>query len=150
MNQQRRFWRPLSCLLDDTPKKRTFGIVCAVANLHALRLVLALQSPIPSPLIHLTSGAQLVQVGSCIRPRKLYGWRYRLRSYVLRVKAECTAIVLSANERLRRSRSRPLPFQEETSDCVGVRCRRAPKRSRGSPPPLMRRGTHCILAQSLR
>ena len=126
MNQQLRFWRPLSCRLNDAPKKRTFGIVCAVANLHALRLVLALQSPIPSPLIHLTSGAQLVQVGSCIRPRKLYGWRYRLRSYVLRVKAECTAIVLSANERLRRSRSRPLPFQEETSDCVGVRCRRAP------------------------
>ena len=29
-----------------------------------------------------------------------YGWRYRLRSYVLRVKAECTTIVLSANELL--------------------------------------------------
>ena len=27
-----------------------------------------------------------------------YGWRYRLRSYVLRVKAECTTIVLSAKE----------------------------------------------------
>lgn len=39
----------------------------------------------------------LVRVGSCIRPRKLYGWRYRLRPYVLRVKAECTTIVLSAN-----------------------------------------------------
>ena len=36
-------------------------------------------------------------MGSWIRPRKFYGWRYRLRSYVLRVKAECTTIVLSAN-----------------------------------------------------
>ena len=31
---------------------------------------------------------------------RFYGWRYRLRSYVLRVKAECTTIVLSANELL--------------------------------------------------
>lgn len=50
-----------------------------------------------APLIHLTSGAQLVQVGRFIHPRKFCGWGYRLRSYVLRVKAECTTIVLSPN-----------------------------------------------------
>lgn len=46
------------------PYERTLGIVCLAANLQALRLVSALQSPNSCPLIHLTSGARLVQVGS--------------------------------------------------------------------------------------